>query len=130
MIDHVDLVVSDLDRSLAFYRGLLGPLGWTRLAEIEGEQGERVFYVGREGMRGAIGLREATSPGEFDRYRLGLHHLCLGAESRAQVDERHDWARANGAEIESEPQEWPYSEGYYAVFLRDPDGIKLEIVSH
>ena len=37
-IDHVDLVVSDLERSLAFYRGLLGPLGYTREAEIAGER--------------------------------------------------------------------------------------------
>jgi catechol 2,3-dioxygenase-like lactoylglutathione lyase family enzyme len=130
MIDHVDLVVSDLDRSLAFYRGLLGPLGWTRLAEIEGERGERVFYIGLEGSRGAIGLRAAQSPGEFDRYSLGLHHLCVSAETREQVDERAAWAAANGATIESTPQEWPYSEGYYAAFLHDPDGLKLEIVSH
>jgi glyoxylase I family protein len=57
-IDHVDLVVSDLDRSLAFYRGLLGHLGYIGEGEIVGERGERVVYLHRHGGEGAIGLRE------------------------------------------------------------------------
>jgi glyoxylase I family protein len=130
MLDHVDLVVSSLDRSLDFYRSLLGPLGWTRETPIEGERGERVVYLGLDGSRQAIGLREARSPGAFDRYAAGLHHLCVTAGSREQVDERAAWARGRGAEIESEPREYDYSPGYYALFLHDPDGIKLEIVCH
>jgi catechol 2,3-dioxygenase-like lactoylglutathione lyase family enzyme len=78
----------------------------------------------------AIGLREARSPGEFDRYRLGLHHLCLTAPTREAVDERTAWAAAHGGEVESAPQEWPYAKGYYAAFVHDPDGLKLEIVCH
>jgi glyoxylase I family protein len=130
MIDHVDLVVSSLDRSLPFYRGLLEPLGYTRESPITGEQGERVVYLAHPDTDQAVGLREARTPGEHDRYRLGLHHLCLRVSSREQVDERHAWAAANGATIESAPQEWPYSATYYAVFLRDPDGLKLELVHH
>ena len=38
------------------------------------------------------------------------------------------WVRRRGAEIESEPQEYTYLPGYYAVFFYDPDGLKLEIV--
>jgi catechol 2,3-dioxygenase-like lactoylglutathione lyase family enzyme len=130
VIDHVDLVVFSLDRSLDFYRGLLGPLGWTRESPIEGERGERVVYLGLVGSTQAIGLREAQTGGEHDRYRLGLHHLCLTAASREQVDECAAWAAAHGATIESEPQEWPYGPTYYAVFLRDPDDLKLELVHH
>jgi catechol 2,3-dioxygenase-like lactoylglutathione lyase family enzyme len=52
----------------------------------------------------------------------------LEAASRSSVDERADWLRAQGAEIESGPQEYGYVPGYYAVFFFDPDGIKLEIV--
>jgi len=44
------------------------------------------------------------------------------------VDERFRWLLSVGAEIESEPREYDYSPGYYAVFFRDPSGIKLEIV--
>lgn len=42
-IDHLDLVVSSFDRSLAFYSGLLGRLGYVHRGEIEGERGERVI---------------------------------------------------------------------------------------
>jgi catechol 2,3-dioxygenase-like lactoylglutathione lyase family enzyme len=45
-VDHFDLVVSDLERSLAFYRALLAPLGYVRASEIVGERGERVVYLG------------------------------------------------------------------------------------
>jgi catechol 2,3-dioxygenase-like lactoylglutathione lyase family enzyme len=125
-VHHVDLVVSSVERSLPFYRDLLGPLGWNRVREVEGELGETIFYFGGPGT--GIGIREARSEGAFDRYRVGLHHLCFEAYSRGIVDERADWARSVGAVIESEPQEYGYVPGYYSVFFYDPDGIKLEIV--
>ena len=126
-IDHLDLVVTDLDRSLAFYRGLLAPLGYPKTSEIVGERGERVVYVTRDGP-GAIGLREAQADGPVDRYRVGLHHLAFTASTRAAVDERASWLRSQGATIESGPAEYDYAPGYYAVFFLDPDGLKLEIV--
>jgi glyoxylase I family protein len=125
-IHHVDLVVSSLDRSLPFYRELLEPLGYTRLGEVVGERGETIWYLGGAGV--ALGLREATTPGDFDRYRLGLHHVAFRAPSREVVEERHHWLVERGAEIESPPREYDYIPGYYAVFFYDPDGLKLEIV--
>src|SRR4051794_29097407 len=126
MIDHVDLVVSDLDRSLTFYRDLLRPLGFDREESITGERGERVVYVGRGSV--AIGLRAARSSQAVDRYSVGLHHLALPVSSRAVVDERAEWLRSVGAAIESAPAECDYAPGYYAVFFYDPDGLKLELV--
>ena len=111
---------------MPFYRDLLGPLGWHRVGEVEGERGETIWYL--SGPDTSVGLREAQAEGGFDRYRIGLHHVAFEAASRAVVDERTDWVRAQGAEIESEPQEYAYMPGYYAVFFYDPDGIKLEIV--
>jgi catechol 2,3-dioxygenase-like lactoylglutathione lyase family enzyme len=97
------------------------------LSEVEGERGETIFYL--EGPECSIGLREAQSKSDaYDRYRIGLHHLAFEAFSRAAVDERADWLRANGMLLESEPQEYTYSPGYYAVFFYDPDGLKLEIL--
>jgi catechol 2,3-dioxygenase-like lactoylglutathione lyase family enzyme len=126
-VHHVDLVVSSIERSLPFYTELLGPLGFHRVSEVEGERGETIWYLSGRGS--AVGLREAQSESEeYDRYRVGLHHIAFEADSRAQVDERASWARAHGAEIESEPQEYTYLPGYYAVFFYDPDGLKLEIV--
>jgi glyoxylase I family protein len=125
-VHHVDLVVSSIERSLPFYRDLLGPLGWHRISEVEGERGETIWYFNGPGT--SIGIREAQSEGNYDRYRIGLHHLCLEAYSRSVVNERTQWLRSVGAEIESGPQEYGYMPGYYAVFFYDPDGIKLEIV--
>ena len=127
-VHHVDLVVSSIERSLAFYRELLAPLGYHRIGEVEGERGETIWYLSGSGS--SLGLREAQTPadGPYDRYRVGLHHLAFDAPTRAVVGERAEWLRAQGAEIESGPEEYWYMPGYYAVFFYDPDGIKLEIV--
>ena len=127
-MQHVDLVVSSIERSLPFYRELLAPLGFHRIGEVEGERGETIWYL--SGAASALGLREAQTPsdGPYDRYRVGLHHLAFEARSRGAVNERAGWLRAQGAEIESGPEEYAYLPGYYAVFFYDPDGMKLEIV--
>jgi glyoxylase I family protein len=130
-VDHLDLVVSDLERSLEFYRALLGPLGYTRTAEITGERGERVVYLGTYGDEASFSLRTRQSSERetpYDRYDIGIHHLAFAASSRGVVDERAEWARRAGVEVESEPREYDYSDGYYALFVHDPDGLKLEIV--
>jgi glyoxylase I family protein len=129
-VDHLDLVVTDLERSLEFYNGLLQPLGFTRNSEIEGERGERVVYIGGTG-GASVSLRQAQSdahPTPYDRYAVGVHHVAFFADGREAVDERAAWLRERGAEIESEPAEYDYTPGYYAVFFYDPDGIKLEIL--
>jgi glyoxylase I family protein len=126
-VHHVDIVVSSIERSLPFYSELLGPLGFHTVSEVEGERGETIWYLGGPGS--AVGLREAQSESEpYDRYRMGLHHLAFEADSRGQVDERAAWLRTQDVELESEPQEYTYIPGYYAVFFFDPDGLKLEIV--
>ncbi len=132
-IDHIDVVVTDFERSLTFYRELLGPLGYTREGPIVGERGEHVVYFGHEdGVgHGAISVRAAQSDAHdvpYDRYGVGVHHIAIAAPSRAVVDERARFLRAASATIESGPAEYDYSPGYYAVFFYDPDGIKLEIV--
>lgn len=125
---HFDLVVTDLERSLAFYRDVLG---FTEEWPIEGERGERVVYLSRSGGGFHLGLRERQSDGHgvpYDRYAVGVHHVAFEVGSREEVDERVAFLRDRGVEIESGPKEYDYSPGYYAVFFYDPDGIKLEIV--
>ena len=121
--------MSSLERSLPFYRGLLEPLGWTELGDVGGERGETIWYLGGRGT--SVGLRERQSdahPVPYNRYGVGVHHVCFEVESRAVVDERAEWLEAQGAHIESGPQEYGYMPGYYAVFFYDPDGLKLELV--
>ena len=103
-VHHVDLVVSSIERSLPFYRELLGPLGWHGISEVEGERGETIWYL--LGHETQIGLRESKTSGVHDRYSVGLHHLAFEAFSRSVVDERADWLRSTGAQIESEPQDY------------------------
>ena len=130
-IDHLDLVVTSLERSLGFYQDLLEPLGYVHAGEIQGERGERVVYLSRHGGGGSVSLREHQSTAHatpYDRYAIGIHHIAFAASSRALVDDRAAWLREQGAEIESGPREYDYTPGYYAVFLHDPDGLKLEIL--
>jgi glyoxylase I family protein len=131
-ISHIDLVVSSVERSLAFYQGLLEPLGWSGPLEIEGERGETINYLSAEGPGvAAIGLREKHSDAHgvpYDRYAVGVHHICFDVPSREVVDERARWLSAQGAQIETGPAEYDYTPGYYAVFFYDPDRIKLELL--
>ena len=131
-LSHVDLVVTSIERSLRFYRGLLEPIGWRGLREITGERGERISYLSAPGSGGAaIGLRQKQSdahPLPYDRYAVGIHHVCIDVPSRDVVDERAQWLAERGTFVESAPREYDYTPGYYAVFFLDPDGIKLELL--
>src|SRR5688572_29510120 len=107
-IDHIDLVVTDFERSLAFYRGLLAPLGYTREGPITGERGEHVLYLGHEdgSGQGAISLRSVQSEAHevpYDRYGIGVHHIAITAPSREVVDELAQWLLAEGATSRARP---------------------------
>jgi glyoxylase I family protein len=125
-------VVGSIERSLPFYRGLLEPIGWSGLREVGGEQAETIYYLSVEGAGvAALGLREKRADAHgapYDRYALGVHHVCFDVPSREVVDERAQWLREEGAQIESGPAEYDYTPGYYAVFFYDPDGLKLELL--
>ena len=132
-LSHVDLVVSSLATSLPFYRELLEPVGWGDIDVMEGERGEDVNYISVSGTGvSALGLREAQSqahPTPYDRYAVGVHHVCIDVPSRAAVDERAAWVAADGrGSILSAPAEHGYTPGYYATFIADPDGIKIELL--
>jgi len=128
-VHHVDLVVSDIDRSLRFYRGVLGPLGWHGVHEIPGEQGETIHYI--HGPGSTVGLRQAPAGAAtlpVDRYRVGMHHVCFEAATHALLDESAARITALGGRITEGPRHFPeYREGYHAIFFFDPDGIKLEL---
>jgi glyoxylase I family protein len=125
-VNHVDLCVSSMERSLPFYRALLARLGPVDEGSIRGERGEVVVYLNLPG--GAIGLREAQTAATVDRYAPGLHYLALDAVSREVVDAVGARLGEQGAEVDGGPGERDYTPGYYAVFFFDPDGLKLEVV--
>ena len=128
-VHHVDLVVSSIERSLPFYRDLLAPLGYHGISEVEGERGETIYYLWGPGRvdrpaRGAVAGERAVRP----LRRRPASPRRRGGVARGRRRARASGSARTGAEIESGPQEYVYSLGYYAVFFYDPDGLKLEIV--
>jgi catechol 2,3-dioxygenase-like lactoylglutathione lyase family enzyme len=126
---HVDLLCRDVERSIAFYRAVLGPLGLGAEVTFPGERGETIHYL-RFPQGGSIGLRQAGEDQEFLLYAPGLHHLAFAVEEPADVHRAHDAAVAAGAQILHAPRGWPeYHPDYFATFLLDPDGFRIEIRS-
>ena len=124
MIDHLGLQVADADAAAAFYVRVFAPCGVGEAMRIDTPGGP---VVGLSGPSGHPQLW--VSPME-DRGHRPVH-LALSAPSRDAVDEVFALAREAGTEILHEPRIWPeYHPGYYAVFLRDPDGNNVEAVHH
>ena len=127
-LGHVDLVCRDVDRSVAFYREVLG-LGEPAL--FEGERGEQIHYLRFPVPgSGSLGLRQAAEDQPFELYAPGLHHLAFAVDSRADVEAAHAAAVTAGATVLHEPREWPqYRSDYYATFVLDPDGFRIEVAT-
>lgn len=129
-LGHVDLVCRDLNRSLAFYAAVLGPLGLaTEPFLVPGERGELIHYLRFPSPgAGSLGLRQAVAEQQFELYAPGLHHVSFTVETREDVDAAHAAAVAAGAEVLHAPRLWPeYHPDYYATFFLDPDGFRIEI---
>jgi len=127
-IGHVDLVCRDLERSVAFYREVLG-LG--EPAVFEGERGELIHYLRFPAHgSGSLGLRQAAEEQPFELYAPGLHHLAFAVETRSDVEAAHTAAVDAGVTVLHEPREWPqYRSDYYATFFLDPDGFRVEVAT-
>ena len=130
-IGHMDLVCRDLERSLAFYAAVFGPLGLSEPFLVEGERGEQIHYLRFPTPgSGSMGLRQALEEQEFLLYAPGFHHVSLVVDSRDEVDSAHAAARRTGTEILHPPRLWPeYHPSYYATFFLDPDGFRLEVAA-
>jgi glyoxylase I family protein len=124
-IQHVDLCVSDVSRSLAFYLELLGPLGLEEDVRVASYRGtEEIVYL-RFGDQN-LGLRPADG-GRHEYYAVGLEHLAFEVESREQVDAAYERAVGLGTRIHFPPEEDAGLEEYYAFFVFDPDGLRIEV---
>ncbi len=121
MIDHVSVAVRDLARATAFYEKLLEPLGYATLDVRPATVG-----FGKKYSEFWINLRE-------DMPRLPRDcgaHVCLRAPSTAAVDAFHAAALAAGGTDDGTPGLRPqHGDGYYAAFIRDPDGNRIEAVT-
>jgi lactoylglutathione lyase len=119
---HIGLNVTDLDRSLAFYRDVLG---FSLL--VEGKEDDRRYaLLGQDGQLLLTLWQQAGEP--FDTGRAGLHHLAFEAESIDRVREYEQALKSYGVDFAYEGvvahREGAASGG---IFFHDPDGTRLEI---
>ena len=122
MIDHVSIAVSDLSRATRFYQAVLGAIGYEAL-DVRGSTvgfGKKYseFWLNA---RPDMELLPANNGG----------HICLRVRSTEMVDAFHVAALANGGTSAGEPALRPHDgpNGYYAAFIRDHDGNRIEAVT-
>ena len=120
MIDHVSVGARDLDRSVRFYEAVLGALGYVkqdvRPATVGFGKRYSEFWINLRPQMGAL-----PDSG---------HHVCLRARDTKAVDAFHAAAVVAGGCSDGVPGLRPqHGEGYYAAFVRDPDGNRIEAVT-
>jgi len=122
MIDHTSIAVRDLKNAEAFYAALLAPLGLLKLREWPDAAvgfGKKYpeFWINRRAKMDRV----ASDSGV---------HICLRAPDTAAVDAFHAAALKAGGSSDGIPGLRPeYHGGYYAAFIRDPDGNRIEAVT-
>ncbi len=121
MIDHISVGVSDLDLSAKFYEATLAAIGLTRLVSRPATVG-----FGKAYPEFWINLRAAMLPVAPES---GVH-ICLRAKTTAEVDAFHAAALASGGASDGAPGLRPHDRvRYYAAFVVDPDGNRIEAVT-
>jgi catechol 2,3-dioxygenase-like lactoylglutathione lyase family enzyme len=118
VIDHVGFEVADLARSARFYDGIFFALGARRIFESE-----HALAYGVNGAEFWLVVR-GREPGP------GYGHIALRASGKAAVDAAYRVGLANGGEDDGPPGPRPqYGKRYYCAYMRDPDGLRVEVVS-
>jgi catechol 2,3-dioxygenase-like lactoylglutathione lyase family enzyme len=121
MIDHVSIGVRDLAASGRFYEAVLTTLGYTKLIVRPGTVG-----FGKKYPEFWLNERRTMMPLDPDNGT----HISLRALNAEQVDAFHAAALGAGGRSDGAPGLRPeYAEGYYAAFVRDPEGNKIEAVT-
>jgi len=159
MIDHLSITTTDLDRAQAFYDAALGALGYPRVNRRAAAIGYGVrdrspdappyisIYRGtgklvpdnRRAAAIGYGVRDRSpdAPPYISIYLCtgklvpDNRHWCFRAKSRAAVRAFHQAALASGGSDDGPPGLRPnYHPDYYGAFVRDPDGNRIEAVTH
>jgi catechol 2,3-dioxygenase-like lactoylglutathione lyase family enzyme len=121
MIDHVSVGVSDLERAARFYESALAPLGLSRVVTRPATVG-----FGKNYPEFWINLRADMAAVQRDS---GVH-ICLRAKSTGEVDAFHAAALDAGGRSDGPPGLRPHDRvRYYAAFIVDPDGNRIEAVT-
>lgn len=118
LIDHIQLVVRDIEASRRFYEAVANALGIPLQDTPAG-----FFYIDELAVSS---VESAAAQGRL----TGRQHIAFQANNRETVDAFHQAGLANGGTDNGAPGERPYHPGYYAGFLLDPDGNNIEAVFH
>jgi catechol 2,3-dioxygenase-like lactoylglutathione lyase family enzyme len=118
MIDHVSIAVRDLAASARFYEALLAPLGYAKLVTRPATIG-----FGKKYPEFWLNERRNMTPVDADS---GVH-ICLRARDANAVQAFHAAAlKAGGADDGAPGPRSGEMKGYYAAFIRDPEGNRIE----
>ncbi|HKL40950.1 MAG TPA: VOC family protein [Cryomorphaceae bacterium] len=134
IIDHIQLTVKNLQKAEAFYDKFLPLLGFDLSKKgkgrVEVHDFDVIEYVHPKLTLGINSPRDAFKDVKVHRRRPGsLHHLAFRAESPEEIDQLFPHVVEAGANIVEPPRYYSqHGENYYALFFKDPDGIKLEIM--
>jgi catechol 2,3-dioxygenase-like lactoylglutathione lyase family enzyme len=121
MIDHISVAVRDLDASSHFYQAVLGAIGYEKLVVRP-----RTIGFGKSYPEFWLNLRASSAPIGADSGA----HAALRVRTSELVDAFHAAAVAAGGRCDGAPGLRPqHGEGYYAAFIRDPDGNRVEAVT-
>ena len=118
MLNHISIGVKNVAKTKAFYDAALKPLGYKCLSE-----GADSLGYGADAVVLWIGKSAKPVPADMDS---GLH-FCFDAPTRKSVDAFHKGALAAGGKDNGKPGlRADYGDNYYAAFVIDPDGYRLE----
>lgn len=118
MIDHTGVLVTDTDRSLAFYTKALAPLGFEVVMRFGPHAGLGV------NKKPEFWISSAAAP--TDKI-----HIAFRAETRSLVNKFYEEAMAAGGRDNGPPGvREMYHPHYYGAFVLDPDGHNIEVVCH
>ncbi len=121
MIDHISVGVSDLERSAKFYEAVFAPLGLTKLIARPATVG-----FGKTYPEFWINLRAGMKPVPPESGT----HICLRAKTTADIEAFYRAALKSGGKDDGAPGQRPhFSVKYYAAFVTDPDGNRIEVVT-
>jgi len=122
-LHHLEIAFADLPRALAFWSWFVGELGFEPYEQWQGGESFRRgdFYV-------VVRSAEVDLDLPFREGSVGLHHVAFHAASREQVDAVTTGVRDRSYEVLYEDRH-PYAGGYYALYCRGPEGMKIELVA-
>ncbi len=121
MIDHVSVGVSDLERAARFYEAAFAPLGLKKVVALPATIG-----FGKDYPEFWLNVRPGMTPASPESGT----HICLRARTPADVEAFHAAALKTGGTDDGAPGLRPhYSVKYFAAFVTDPDGNRIEVVT-